>query len=86
MSARARFALWLTLLTLLVYACVGVFAAAGWFVLGADERAQLLALAGGAAVPLVAVALLLPVALGGLLRWWIAAYPGAAQRMANGLF
>lgn len=83
MSAPARFALWLTLLTLLVYVCVGVFAAVGWFVLGADERAQLLALAGGAAVPLVAVALLLPVALGGLLRWWIAAYPEAAQRMAE---
>lgn len=83
MSARARFAFWLALLTLLVYACVGVFAAAGWFSLGADERAQLRALAGAAAVPLVAVALLLPVALGGLLRWWIAAYPEAAQRMAE---
>jgi DNA polymerase III epsilon subunit family exonuclease len=82
-SARARFAIWLALLTLLVYACVGAFVMAAWLSLGSDGQVQLRALMVTAAVPLVAVALLLPVLLGGLLRWWIAAYPGAAVRMAE---
>ena len=85
MSARVRFALWLALLTLLVLALFGAVAGVLWLDLDLAQREQLRLLLGERVALFVMLALLLPFVLGGLLRWWFGAYPGAARRMAEEL-
>lgn len=85
MSARARFALWLALLTLFVYALFGLVVGVLWLDLDQPQRLQLRALLGERVALFVMLALLLPFALGGLMRWWFNAYPATAQRMAEEL-
>jgi DNA polymerase III subunit epsilon len=84
-SAQVRFALWLALLTLLVLALFGVVVGVLWLDLDAAQREQLSLLLGERVALFVMLALLLPFVLGGLLRWWFAAYPGTARRMAEEL-
>ncbi|GAB4559417.1 MAG: 3'-5' exonuclease [Rhizobacter sp.] len=85
MSARVRFALWLALLTLLVLALFGGVAGVLWLDLDAAQREQMRLLLAERVALFVMLALLLPFVLGGLLRWWFGAYPGAARRMAEEL-
>ena len=85
MSAAARFALWLTLLTLFVYGLFGIAATALWLDLDAPQRVLLRSLVIERVPLLVILALLLPFMLGALLRWWIWSYPAAATRMAEEL-
>ncbi len=85
MSARARFALWLALLTLGVLALFGAVVGVLWLDLDATQREQLSLLLGKRVALFVMLALLLPFVLGGVLRWWFGAYPGAARRMAEEL-
>lgn len=83
MNARARFAAWLSLLTLFV---LGLMLIVG-FALGIDldpaQRGVVRELLKERAPLLVMLALLLPFLLGTLLRWWMRAYPLAAARMAE---
>jgi len=75
----------LALLTLAVLALFGGVAGVLWLDLDAAQREQLSRLLGERVALFVMLALLLPFVLGGLLRWWFAAYPGAARRMAEEL-
>jgi DNA polymerase III subunit epsilon len=84
-SAGARFALWLTLLTLFVYGLFAIAAGALWVDLDVQQRVLLRALLVERAALLAILALLLPFPLGVMLRWWIWSYPAAAQRMAEEL-
>jgi len=80
-SAGARFALSLTLLSLFVYGMFGVVGVALWLDAEPAQRAALRSFVGESIPLLVILALLLPLPLAGLLRWWIRSYPAAAVRM-----
>ena len=83
MPAPLRFALWLTLATLVVF---GLFAIAGtalWLDLEPAQRGALRAMLHDRTPLLVILVLMVPVWLAVLLRWWLRAYPIAAARMAD---
>src|SRR5437763_4643676 len=83
MTPGARFGLRLALLTAAVLALFAIVGAALWLGIERGQRAALAAVLQDKLSLLAALALLLPFALGGLLRWWMAAWPQAAVRMAH---
>ena len=83
MRPRTKFALWLALCCV---SFVGLAALAGialWLDLSALEREALAAMLRSRVVLFVVLALLLPFALGAVLRRWFNAYPMAATRLAE---
>src|SRR5688572_27024977 len=78
-----RFAVWLTLLTLFVLGLIGVVGVALAIDLDPPQRGVLRALLKERLPLLIILALMLPLLLGALLRWWMWAYPIAAARMAE---
>ncbi len=83
MPAGARFAIRLALLTSFVLGLFAVVAVALWTGLDPGQRATLRDVLQAKLSLLAALALLLPFLLGGLLRWWMGAYPLAAASMTE---
>lgn len=83
MSANARFAAWLAVLTLAVLALFAAVAGTLFVGLEPAQRAVLRAVLAERATLLVVLALLLPFVLAVPLRWWMRAWPRAAARMAE---
>ena len=83
MALRTKFALWLALLSLLAAALAALAGWAFWTDLGAGERDALAAMLGSRQPLLIMIALLLPVAVGGVLKLGVSAYPAAARKLAE---
>jgi DNA polymerase-3 subunit epsilon len=83
MNSRVRFAAWLSVLTLSVLALMAAVAFVVLVDLDPAQRGAVRELLKERAPMLAMLALLLPFLLGALLRWWLAAYPQAAARMAE---
>lgn len=85
MRLRHKFALWLLLACAAVFGWAGLLALGLWADLDAGDRAMLMAVL-DSRVPLFVIgALALPFVLGVLLRWFVAAYPARALRIAEQL-
>lgn len=82
-SLARRFVLWLGALTLLAWALLAAAAAVLWADLQAPEREALLAMLGTRGPLAVLMLLLVPAAVGLLLRRAFAAYPAAALKLAE---
>src|SRR5438067_1308467 len=80
---RLRFGWWLVLATAFVVALFVVAAAVLWSGADGTQRVAIRAVVQDRLSLLAALAVLLPFVLGGLLRWWMNAYPLAAARMVD---
>src|SRR5256885_3093695 len=80
---RLRFGGWLALATVFVVVLFAVVAAVLWAGADGSQRVAIRAVVQDRLSLLAALAVLLPFVLGGLLRWWMNAYPLAAARMVD---
>lgn len=83
MGLRSKYLLWLALSSLLALALIAMACFAFWADLEAQERQALADMLGSRALLLVILALLPSLVIGGALQLVLAAYPGAAVKLAE---
>ena len=83
MGLKTKFALWLAIASLLAGALAAVAGVALWSDLQGTEREALAAMLRSRQPLVIMLALLLPIALGSVLKWAMRAYPAAAVKLAE---